>query len=274
MARKIRRGPLVALCIAVLSALAWGPVSAPAAAPTEQKGLDGPEIQPFQSARFDLRGFVKVDGITIDLSGEGAMAPPDRSNGTYKIGPFTLESVAIRPTVFFRTRFDPEWTSDSTPGELPFYVGPAALAEFVPKGGYSVLGQDRVDGKLATHWSTELDLALLLALADLASDFNDADVREALGTVRAALEVWVGNEDRMVYRERLLLTWITPAIEPNGDPLPSSIDITLNYTRLNQPVSIEAPVPTPRRRPAFDFPRLRAIGETLLSRQTLQPAAE
>lgn len=271
MPMTFRRWPFVALCLALLAALGWTPLAAPAAAPAEQKGLIGPEIQPFQSARFDLRGFVKIDGITVDLTGEGAMAPPDRSSGTYKIGPFTLETVAIQPAVFFRTRFDPEWTSDTAPSELPFYVGPAALAEFVPKGGYSVIGQERIDGKLTTHWSTDLDLSVLLSLAELTSDV-DAEVRDAIRSVRATLEVWVANDDRMIDRERVLLTWITPAIEPNGEPLPSSFDVTMNYTRHNQPVSIEPPAPSPSRRPTFNFPRVRALVETLLGRQPLSPA--
>ena len=54
-------------------------------APAQQ----APEIRPFTSAHFAMSGSVKVDGITVDVLGEGDLAVPDRQRSSFKFGPFT-----------------------------------------------------------------------------------------------------------------------------------------------------------------------------------------
>lgn len=251
---RLRQIAAVAVCAALLVTV--GGPSALAKQPLPPKGAGGPEIQPFNTARFDLRGFVKVDGITVDLSGEGLLAPPDRSSGTFKLGPITLETVVVRPSVYARTRFDPEWEASEIPAELPFVVSPATGSDFLALGPYSLAGQERIDGRLTTRWSADMDLS---GLAELMSLLPTEDVGDILRTLRGSMDVWVGNDDRLLYRERLLMTMIVPAIEPDGDPLPATLDITTTYSRHNQPVSIQAPDAAPRPLPTLPlFPRLRA----------------
>jgi len=245
---------LVAVCAAL--ALTIGGPAALAKQPLPPKGAGGPEIQPFSTARFDLRGFIKVDGITIDLTGEGLMAPPDRSSGAFKLGPLTIETVVVRPTAYARTRFDPEWEAQEFPEEVPFVVSPASGSDLLALGAYTLAGQERIDGRLTTRWSADMDLSGLVELTELLPIDEAASV---LRSIRGSLDVWVGNDDRLLYRERLIVTMVLPAIEPDGDPLPTTLDLTTTYSRHNQPVSIQAPDVAPRPLPTFPlFPRLRA----------------
>jgi hypothetical protein len=248
--------PLVAVVIGIAAVIGLAPATL-LAGPVEQKGASGPDIAPFQSAQFDLNGFVKVDGITVDVSGTGSLAPPDKSAATYKVGPITLETITTGSNFYGRSRFDPNWEAQEIPPELPIYVGPLALSEVLPKGPYSIQAQERVDGKLTAKWATDLDLALLVALAELSPSTDDT-VSDALRSLKAHLEVWVGNDDRQIYKEHIVFSFTVPAIEPQGDPLPGSIDMTLQYSKLNQPVNIQAPPQQPGRR-GLGFPKLQTL---------------
>lgn len=251
------RWQFVAIVATVIAVMTAAP-STLLAVPADQKGSSGPDIAAFQSAQFDLKGFIKVDGITVDVSGQGSLAPPDRSSGTYKIGPITVESITIGSNVYIRTRFDPQWEGQEAPSELPTSVGPIASSELLPKGPYVLQAQERVEGRLTTKWSSELDLSLLLALSELAPD-ADENVRNTLRSIKANLEVWVGNDDRQLYKERLVITFTVPAIEPQGDPLPGVVDMTVQYSKHNQPVNIQAPTQDRPRRASMGFPKLQTL---------------
>ncbi|MFN0070007.1 MAG: hypothetical protein ACKVVP_00785 [Chloroflexota bacterium] len=248
----------VAAVTAVLLSVAVVAPNTLLAGPVDQKGTSSPDIAPFQSAQFDLKGFVRLDGITVDVSGQGSLAPPDRSAGTYKFGPFTLETVTIGSTVYARSRFEPRWEAQEIPSELPVNVGPIVASDIFPKGPYTLQGQERVDGKLTTRWSTDLDLGLLLALSEF-SPTSDDNVRDALKSLKANLEVWVGNDDRLLYKERVVFTFTVPAIEPQGDPLPGTIDLAMTYSKHNQPVTIQSPVSDEPRRRNVTFPKLQSL---------------
>jgi len=97
---------LLAWCVlieSVLPALA----SEPAVGGPEPQA---PDIQPFKSAHFGLAGAVKLDGVTIDVLGEGDIAPPDRQRSAFKFGPLTAEVIVIGDAVYTRTRFDRRWS--------------------------------------------------------------------------------------------------------------------------------------------------------------------
>ena len=258
--------PLVGWPVAVVVAitLAVGGFAAPMtlAGPADQKAVSAPEIATFQSARFNLTGFLKVDGITVDVTGLGSLAPPDKSAATYKLGPITLETVTIGEAFYGRSRFDPAWEVLEAPVEFPVNVGPIVHSDMLPKGPFSLQSQERVDGKLTTKWSSQLDLGLLLSLSEL-SPTEEPEVRDALKSLKATLDVWVGNDDQQLYKERILFTFTVPPIEPQGDPLPGAIDMTIQYSAHNQPVSIEAPViERPTRRP-LNFPKLQTLIQTV-----------
>jgi len=261
MSRFVGR-PLAAVFAAIIAIVGLAPATL-FAGPMEQKAVSGPDIVPFQSAQFDLNGFFKVDGITVDVTGQGSLAPPDKSAGTYKIGPLSLETITANNTFYARSKFDPKWEEQEIPPEVPLNVGPIVLSDVLPKGPYSVQGQERVDGKLTTKWSTQLDLGLLLALSELSPD-DDQTVRDALKSLKGNLEVWVGNDDSQLYKERVVFTFTVPAIEPGGDSLPGTIDMTIQYSKHNQPVAIQAPV-TDRsvRRPGLTFPKIQSLVKSL-----------
>src|SRR5689334_17732083 len=92
-------------------------------APSEQT----PEIRPFTSAHFGLAGTVKVDGVTVDVLGEGDLAPPNRQKSSFKFGPLTAEVVMVGGAVYTRTRFDPRWSRQSSPE--PIMIGPISGSE-------------------------------------------------------------------------------------------------------------------------------------------------
>jgi hypothetical protein len=248
--------------VAALVLLVGGLAPATFARPVDQKGMGAPDVATFQSAKFDLNGFIKIDGITVDVTAEGSLAPPDRSAATYKVGPITLETVTVGKKLYGRSRFDPQWEEQEAPPEFPLSISPIVHSDVLPKGPFSVQGQERVNGKLTTRWSTELDLGPLLALSEL-SPTDDDVVRDALKSLKATLDVWVGNDDSQLYKERIIFTFTVPAIEPGGDPLPGTIDMAIQYSAHNQPVSIQAPVlETPMRR-GLSFPNLQTLFQTV-----------
>ena len=251
----------VAVIVALTLALGGFAVPMTLAGPADQKGGDAPDIAAFRSAKFNLTGFFKVDGITVDVSGQGSLAPPEKSAGTYKVGPITLETVTLGDQLYARSRFDPQWEVQEAPPGFPITAGPIVHSDVLPKGPYSIQGQERVDGKLTTKWSTDLDLNMLLALSEL-SPTDEPAVRDALRSLRATLDVWVGNDDRQLYKERILFTFTVPAIEPQGDPLPGAIDMTIQYSAHNQPVTIDAPVIERQRRGGLSFPKLQTFWQT------------
>ena len=251
----------VAVIVALTLALGGFAVPMTLAGPADQKGGDAPDIAAFRSAKFNLTGFFKVDGITVDVSGQGSLAPPEKSAGTYKFGPITLEMVTLGDQLYARSRFDPQWEVQEAPSGFPITAGPIVHSDVLPKGPYSIQGQERVDGKLTTKWSTDLDLDMLLALSEL-SPTDEPAVRDALRSLKATLDVWVGNDDRQLYKERILFTFTVPPIEPQGDPLPGTIDMTIQYSAQNQPVTIEAPVIDRQRRGGLSFPKLQTFWQT------------
>ncbi|HEX3247054.1 MAG TPA: hypothetical protein VHX16_16735 [Chloroflexota bacterium] len=253
--------PVAAIVIAIVAVIGLAP-TALLAGPGDQKGDSGPDIAAFQSAQFDLNGFVKVDGITVDVSGTGSLAPPDKSAATYRLGPLTLETVTVGSNFYGRSRFDPSWETQEIPAGLPIYVGPLALSEVLPKGPYSIQAQERLDGRLITKWGTDLDLSLLVALAELSPSTDDT-VSDALRSLKARLEVWVGNDDRQLYKERIVFTFTVPPIEPQGEPLPGSIDMTLMYSKHNQPVTIQAPSLEQPSRRSLSLPKLRTLIQSI-----------
>lgn len=226
---------LVALTLFVGSGV--GPVAfaaEAAAAPVEQ----APDIRPFTSAHFGLSGTAKMDGITVDILGEGDLAVPDRQRSAFKFGPFTAEVVMVGDTVFTRSRFEPRWSRETAPQLVD--VGPISGAQTAAIGkDVRLVGTERVGGVDTQHYTSTLDLAPLLE--PLLPAVSDREAREALASLRGTVDVWIGAQDRMVRQERLILSVRVPAIEPNGDPVTATVDLTIAYSKLNEPVDIREP---------------------------------
>src|SRR5262245_18872261 len=75
--KELRMYRLIAAVMALMLTLSAGPeafAAEVANAPAEQ----APDIRPFTSAHFGMSGTVKVDGITVDILGEGDLAVPDK----------------------------------------------------------------------------------------------------------------------------------------------------------------------------------------------------
>jgi len=229
-----------------LTAVAFA--EAPDEAPLEQ----APNVRPYTSAHYDLSGTVKYEGVTIDILGEGDIQLPDKVRGTYKFGPFTAEVVVVDNAVFTRTRFEPTWSRQTIPGELNTgAVSATDLARF--SRDIRRVGVEMVGGVSTEHYTAAIDVQSLLA--PIYPTVREPEAREALRSLRATYDIWVGTSDRLVRQERLLMTIQLPSIEPGGDPGMASIDLTTAYSRLNEPVSIAAPPrndPTPIRTPRPD----------------------
>ncbi len=185
-------------------------------APTEQT----PEIRPFTSAHFGLVGTVKVDGVTVDVLGEGDLAPPDRQKSSFKFGPLTAEVVMVGNSVYTRTRFDPRWTRQSAPE--PIGIGPISASEATQIAKDTrLVGNERLGDVATQHYTSTLDLSPLIE--PLLPEISDRDARAALATLKGTVDV---------------------SIEPGGDPMPGAIDLTIAYSKLNEPVRIVEPART------------------------------
>src|SRR5581483_5864079 len=126
-------------------------------APSEQT----PEIQPFSSAHFGMVGTVKVDGVTVDVLGEGDLAMPDRQKSSFKFGPFTAEVVMVGGTVYTRTRLDPRWSRQPSPE--PVSIGPISGSEVSQIARDTrLVGTEQTDGVATQHYTSTLDLAPLI----------------------------------------------------------------------------------------------------------------
>jgi hypothetical protein len=102
-----------------------------------------------------------------------------------------------------------------------------------------LVGTEQVGGVPAEHYTSPLDLSGLIE--PLLPVVSDRDVREALSSLKGTVDVWVGTQDRMVRQERIILSVRLPAIEPAGDPMTGTMDLTIAYSNLNQPVDIRDP---------------------------------
>lgn len=205
-----------------------------AEAPLDQ----APEIKPFSSAHFGLAGTVKMDGITVDILGEGDLGVPDRQKSAFKFGPLTAEVVMVGDTVFTRTRFEPRWSRQTSPQVVA--VGPISSSDVTRLGrDVKLIGTETVDGVATQHYTSSLDLSPLIE--PLLPAISDRDARAALASLNGTVDVWVGAQDRMIRQERLILNVKLPAIEPQGDPMAAALDLTIAYSKLNQPVSITEP---------------------------------
>lgn len=228
---------LIAAVAALALILSTGPVALAvevANAPAQQ----APEIRPFTSAHFGMSGTVKVDGITVDVLGEGDLAVPDRQRSSFKFGPFTAEVVMVGDTVYTRSRFEPRWSRQSAP--QPVAIGPISASELTRVGEDArLVGTEQVNGVATEHYTSTLDLSGLIE--PLLPVVDDRDAREALRSLNGTVDVWVGAQDRMVRQERIILSVRLPSIEPGGDPMTGTLDLTVAYTNLNQPVDIREP---------------------------------
>ena len=211
----------------------------PPAVSLEAPASQAPNIQPFGSAHFGLAGTAKLDGITVDILGEGDLALPDKQRSSFKFGPFTAEVVMVGDSVFTRSRFEPRWSRQSS-GQ-PVAIGPISATETTRLGrDVRLVGTEQVAGVATEHYTSTLDLSSLLE--PLLPVVTEREVREALSTLRGTVDVWVGTQDRMVRQERLVLSIRLPSIEPGGDPMTAAVDLTIGYSNLNQPVDIREPV--------------------------------
>lgn len=205
-----------------------------AGAPTAQ----APDIRPFTSAHFAMSGTVKVDGITVDVLGEGDLAVPDRQRSSFKFGPFTAEVVMVGDVIYTRSRFEPRWSRQTSP--QPVSIGPISASEHTRVGNDArLVGTEQVNGVATEHYTSTLDLAGLIE--PLLPVVNDREAREALQSLSGTVDVWVGTQDRMVRQERIILSVRLPSIEPGGDPMTGTLDLTVAYSNLNQPVDIREP---------------------------------
>jgi hypothetical protein len=224
------------------------PGEALAGAPLEQ----APDIRPFQSAHFGLAGTVKFDGVTIDVLGEGDLVLPDRQRGTFKFGPVTAEVVTVGSTVYTRTRFEPTWSRQS--GGPRIETGTISASEITRLGrDVRRIGVETVNGVATEHYTTTIDFSSVIE--PLLPSIPEREAREALRSLTGTVDVWVGVQDRLVRQERLILSIRMPAIEPGGDPTTATIDLTMVYSRLNEPVTIAEPQrndPSPIRTPRPD----------------------
>ncbi|MDP8921657.1 MAG: hypothetical protein M3O34_02130, partial [Chloroflexota bacterium] len=224
------------------------PLAETTASPVDQ----APAIRSFESAHYGLVGTVKFDGVTIDVLGEGDLALPDQQRGSFKFGPVTAEVVMTDDNVYTRTRFDPVWSRQ--PATEPLSVGPISASELTRLGrDVRLIGTERVGGVETVHYSTAIDFQSVLG--PLLPVIDDPEVSEALRSLTGTVDVWVGAEDRLVRQERVVLSIRLPAIEPGGDLLTATVDFTLAYSQLNEPVTISAPPrndPSPIRTPRPD----------------------
>ena len=231
---------LIAAVVALTLFLSAGPVALAAeaaGAPLEQ----APEIKPFTSAHFAMAGTVKMDGVTVDILGEGDLSVPDRQKSSFKFGPFTAEVVMVGDTVFTRTRFEPRWSRQTSPQVVAF--GPISGSEITRLGrDVRLVGTETVDSVPTQHYTSSLDLSPLIE--PILPAVNDRDVQQALASLNGTVDVWVGASDRMVRQERLILNVKLPSIEPQGDPMDATLDLTIAYSKLNQPVTINEPART------------------------------
>lgn len=231
---------LIATVVALTLFLSVGPVALAAesaGAPLNQ----APEIKPFRTAHFGMAGTVKMDGITVDILGEGDLAVPDRQKSSFKFGPFTAEVVMVGDTVFTRSRFEPRWSRQTSPQIVD--VGPISGAEFTRFGrDVRLVGTETVAGVATQHFTSSLDLSPLIE--PLLPAVSDRDVRAALASLNGTIDVWVGAEDRMIRQERLILNVKLPSIEPQGDPMDAALDLTIAYSKLNDAVTIAEPTRT------------------------------
>jgi hypothetical protein len=231
---------LIAAVVALTLFLSAGPVALAAEAAGAPLG-QAPEIKPFTSAHFAMAGTVKLDGVTVDILGEGDLSVPDRQKSSFKFGPFTAEVVLVEDTVYTRTRFEPRWSRQTSPQIVA--VGPISGSEITRLGrDVRLVGTETVDGVPTQHYTSSLDLSPLIE--PLLPAVNDRDVRQAIASLNGTVDVWVGASDRMVRQERLILNVKLPSIEPQGDPMDATLDLTIAYSKLNQPVTINEPART------------------------------
>jgi len=232
---------LVAATVALTLVFGFARAALAAEAPDGGPSAQAPDIQPFSSAHFGLAGTVKVDGVTVDVLGEGDLAPPDRQRSSFKFGPFTAEVIMVGNTVFTRTRFDPRWTRQAAPE--PIEIGPISASENTRLGrDVRLVGTEQVNGVATQHYTSTLDLASIIE--PLLPEIPDRDARAALASLNGTVDAWVGVEDRMLRRERIILGVNLPPLEPNGDPAKGTLDLTIVYSKLNEPVRIVEPART------------------------------
>jgi hypothetical protein len=224
--------------VVVLTLLVGAGTTAHAADALEAPPAQAPDIRPFTSAHFGLAGSARMDGITVDILGEGDLVVPDKQRSTFKFGPFTAEVVMIGDSVFTRSRFEPRWSRQGSP--QPLGIGPISATETTRLGrDVRLVGNEQVAGVTTEHYTSTLDLSPLLE--PLLPAVTDRDVRAALASLNGTVDVWVGAEDRMVRRERLVLSIRLPSIEPGGDPIMATVDLTIGYSNLNQQIDIREP---------------------------------
>lgn len=231
---------LIAAVVALTLLIGAGraaPVAFASEAPAEQ----APDIRPFTSAHFGLAGTAKMDGITVDILGEGDLVAPDKQRSSFKFGPFTAEVVMVGDTVYTRSRFEPRWSRQSSP--QPVAIGPISATETTRLGrDVRLVGTEQVGGVATEHYTSTLDLRALIE--PILPVVTEREVREALSSLSGTVDVWVGVQDRMVRQERLVLSIRLPSIEPGGDPMSATVDLTIGYSNLNQPVDIREPART------------------------------
>jgi hypothetical protein len=214
----------------------------------EARDLEAFRIALDATGRIDAQGAAAPGAALLrgplDLEGEGPVVPPDRASidATIRIGrlPLQVNVTRVADEVFvgalgqdYRVPLPPEQVALLDLGDLyPTLAGwttsPAEAGREDVGGDPTVMIRGEIDARRAVA-----DLASVLGLDDVSPADARAAVRE--GTV----EAWVGTEDLLPRRVRLLLDADGSRLSPDLGAV--EIDLTAELSAFGEAADISAP---------------------------------
>lgn len=246
------RGPLIAAGVAVLCLFACviltvvaglgsgtGPLP-----PEDALARTRASLETIETMHFVLDGTMRIQGEDVEIAGSGDMALPDefRMDGRMTLDGQTIEfeEVLVDGSLYVRM---PDartgWTevaggASLSQGGVGF--DPDAFLACLEAGGPAGdLGATTIDGRAVHHYSVDVPASDIASMfSDGGGDASGAAARDMLASADIECEVWVGEDDHLPYR-----VWVRMSIL---EPEAAEIDVTIEYSDFNAPVTIVAPI--------------------------------
>jgi len=237
---------LATVVVGVLAGSAWAlvPGLIPAS-PEEVMAATNDAVAEITSADFDLAMKMTVDGSPSTLDGQGAFALPLalQLTGTMVTAGQTLavEERLVDGTLYLRIGEDPQWyalnDAVSSAGLDAQSMGATSpeqyFAYFEAVERIEDFGTQSIRGVECRHLLLEIDEAALAELIGGAGTEPTAAVNAAIASSTARVEVWVGVEDGLPYREIITSKATAPAS--------MSGTTQIDFTAFNTDPTITAP---------------------------------
>lgn len=220
-------------------------------------------VDTIKTYHFTMKYKASVGGMATTMNAEGDVSSPDRFRMNAEMSVLTeemnFEEIVIGNTLYMKMKMPEsmevpdqveEWVKMTLDTDYLYQqqsgtnIKPEQYLEYLKAvKKLETKGSEEIRGIDCYHYTIEVDEKILVKVIedklkevisdDKAQEKNIEEFKEMLENAELDVEFWVGKNDNLPYKQELKME-ITK-------PTKMTIDITMDYSKFNEEVNIEAP---------------------------------